>query len=187
MALNAKTSTQLANGHPSPLITEQVDYNCVALQADLEDHLGKLNDCQKTAYSHIIASVNNGGLFFLSGSGGTGKTFVYNTICTKPRGDGKIILCVSSLGISALLLYGGWTAYSMFKFPIDGLDNHSVCAIPKNYDCAELMWAVTAIIWNKVGVQHWLVIEAIGCTLHDLHGSDWPFGDITVILGGDFL
>jgi hypothetical protein len=30
-------------------------------------------------------------------------------------------------------------------------------------------------------------VEAVDCTLHDLRGVDWPFGGLTVVLGGDFL
>jgi hypothetical protein len=172
----------------NPLIAEQLDYDRVALQADLEDRLGKLNDCQRLAYDRILASIDTGRVFFMSGSGGAGKTFVYNTVCAKLRGpEGKIVLCVSSSGISALLLRGGRTSYSMFKIPIEGLDDHSVCAIPKNSDRADLMRATTAIIWDEVGAQHRLAIEAVDRTLRDLRGCDRPFGGITVVLGGDFL
>ena len=145
----------------NPLIAEQLGY----------DRLGK---------------VNNGGLFFLNGAGGTGRSVVYNAVCATLRGNGKIVLCVSSSPISALLLRGGRTAHSMFKIPIEGLGDRSVCAIPKNSDRAELMRATAAIIWDEVGAQHRLAIEAVDRTLRNLRSSDRPFGGITVILGGDF-
>ena len=102
--------------------------------ADLDVHLPCLNADQWRAYNQIIASVENneGRLFFLNGPGGTGKTFVYNTICAKLRSEGAIILCISSSGISALLIHGGRTVHSMFKIPIDGLDECSSCSIQKN-------------------------------------------------------
>jgi predicted ATPase len=139
----------------NPLIAEQLDYDRAQLQAELDIRLGKLNEEQRVAYNRITSSVNNqdGQSFFLNGPGGTGKTFVYNTVCTKLRGDGKITLCVSSSGISALLLRGGRTAHSVFKIPIDNLHEHSVCAIPKNSDRAELTRATSAIIWDEIGVH----------------------------------
>jgi len=66
-----------------------------------------LNNEQLEAFDHItIDSVQHdaGTLFFLNGPGGTGKTFVYKTVCHHIRAEGRIILCVASSGISALLM-----------------------------------------------------------------------------------
>ena len=68
----------------------------------------------------------------MSGPEGVGKTFVYNTVCLKLRSEGDIILCVSSSGILALLICDRQTVYLTFKIPIDGLNECSVCHIPKN-------------------------------------------------------
>ncbi|KDR70858.1 hypothetical protein GALMADRAFT_32022, partial [Galerina marginata CBS 339.88] len=132
----------------NPLIAEQLNYDTDALRADLEIRLEQMNDNQNSAYDRIVASVENtdGGLFFLNGSGGTGKTFVYNTVCAKLRSDQNVVLCVSSSGISTLLICGGRTAHSMFKIPIDGLHEGTVCPIPKNSRCGDLMRAAKVII-----------------------------------------
>jgi len=125
MALNAPDNT---------LIADELNYNQDSERTDLEFHLEKLNIDQRNAYDRIITSVESteGKLFFLNGPGGSGKTFVYNTVCHKLRSEGNIALCVSSSGISALLLCGGRTAHSTFKIPIDGLNECSICSIPKN-------------------------------------------------------
>jgi pantothenate kinase-related protein Tda10 len=60
-----------------------------------------------------------GKLFFIYGSGGTGKTFVSTTFLSRLQGQGKIMLAVASLGITSLLLLGSRTAHSRFKIPID--------------------------------------------------------------------
>ncbi len=85
-----------------------------------------LNDDQHNAYETILNAVTNkeGKLFFVYGSGGTGKTFVWTTLLSRLRGQGKIVLAVASLGIASLLLLGGKTAHSRFKIPID-LDDGS--------------------------------------------------------------
>lgn len=77
------------------LIGEQLNYN-----RDYEQHLAQecvaqLNPEQLNAYERIISSVEAqaGQTFFLNGPGGTGKTFVYNTICNTVCGRGWIVLC----------------------------------------------------------------------------------------------
>ena len=61
----------------------------------------------------------SGQTFFLHGFGGTGKTYVYNTLCHALCGQRKIVLCVASSGIASLLLISGRTAHSTFKIPIE--------------------------------------------------------------------
>ena len=126
-------------------------------------------------------------MFFLNGHGETGKMFVYNTICAKLCSEGKIILCVSSSGISALLIHGGQTAYSIFKIPIDGLTKGLMCNISKHSSHADLLHSTVAIIWHEIGAQLWHAVEAVDCTLCDICSDDQPFAGITTILGGDFL
>ncbi len=50
-----------------------------------------------------------GASFFIDGPGGTGKTFLYDTLLAYVRGNGDIALAVASSGIAALLLEGGRT------------------------------------------------------------------------------
>jgi hypothetical protein len=83
------------------------------------------------------------------------------------------VLCVSS-GISALLINGGCTAHSMFKIPIDGLHDRSVCSIQRNSHWGELMRAAHAIIWDEVSAQHRHAVEAVERTLRDVRDVDRP-------------
>ena len=79
------------------LIAEQLAWDHQRLQNIADDLILQLNHEQIAAYHDIIDSVNEqrGKLFFLNGSAGTGKTFVYNTIAMKVRSQGKIVLCVA--------------------------------------------------------------------------------------------
>jgi type II secretory ATPase GspE/PulE/Tfp pilus assembly ATPase PilB-like protein len=52
------------------------------------------------------------GCFFVNGPGGTGKTFLYNTLLSTVRSSGDIAVAVASSGIAALLMKGGRTAHS---------------------------------------------------------------------------
>lgn len=123
--------------------------------------------------------------FFLTGHAGTGKTYTYNTICHQIRSQRKIVLCVASSGIAALLLFGGRTSHSCFKIPLK-LHEDSVCNIKKNSDLAELLRHVSLIIWNEVPMQKRFAPEAVDRTMRDIRGNDRPFGGVTVVFGGDF-
>jgi len=87
----------------------------------------------------LNAVINKEGkLFFVYGSGGTNKTFVWTTLLFHLRGQGKIVLEVASSGIASLLLLGGRTAHSRFKIPID-LHDESTCNITQQMKVAELV------------------------------------------------
>lgn len=169
-------------------IIEQTAYSQYNEQAMARDNISQLNLEQCYAYNQIIHSVESleGRLFFLNGPGGTGKTFVYNTVCHKVRGEGWIVLCVASSGIAALLLKGGRTAHSMFKIPIDGLTGESVCSIPKESQLAAMLRLVCLIVWDEITMQHKHAAEAVERTLRDIRDNDKLFGGITVVFGGDY-
>jgi len=78
-----------------------------------------LNSNQYNAYRSVFDTHNRGegGLFFIYGSGGTGKTYLWNTIISKFRSDKNIVLAIASSGIASLLIPGGKIAYSVFKNP----------------------------------------------------------------------
>jgi DNA replication protein DnaC len=132
------------------LIAEQQQYDS-AQQAQLAaDCIAKLNPDQKAGFDKITSAVTtkSGDIFFLYGAGGTGKTFLYNTLCYHLRSQDKIVLCVASSGIAALLLQGGRTADSCFKIPIPCHES-SVCSIPKTSQLAELICMTDLVIWDE--------------------------------------
>ncbi|KAF9643018.1 hypothetical protein BDM02DRAFT_3104962, partial [Thelephora ganbajun] len=140
------------------------------------------------AHDRIISSVETcaGQVFFLNGPGGTGKIFMYNTICNMIHSKGWVVLCIASSGITALVLYGGCTAHSMFKIPLRP-DNTSYCPIAKQGNLADLIRATTIlttrlIIWDEITMQHRYAAETVDCMCHDLLNTlDCPFSGITVV------
>ena len=75
----------------------------------------------------------------------------------------------------------------MFKIPIGGaLTVESLCNIAKNSHRADLLRCAKLIIWDKVGMQHQHAIEALDRTLRDIQSTDQPFGNLTILFGGDF-
>jgi hypothetical protein len=94
-----------------------------------------------------------GKLFFVYGSGGSGKTFVWTTILFRLRRQGKIVLVIVSLGIASLLLLGDRTAHSRFKILID-LHDESTCNITQQMKVAELVCKADIIIWDEALMMH---------------------------------
>ncbi|XP_074374518.1 uncharacterized protein LOC141714921 [Apium graveolens] len=78
-------------------------------------------------YNAVLDNVNKnkGGMFFVYGSGGCGKTFLWKTLCSRFRSEGKIVLPIAGSGIAVTLRSGGRTAHSRFKIPLK-LDQSSI-------------------------------------------------------------
>ncbi|CAN1836766.1 ATP-dependent DNA helicase PIF1 [Linum perenne] len=131
-----------------------------------------------------MCSVDNsiGGVFFLYGHGGTGKTYLYNTIVSEIRSRGLIALVVASSGIAATLLPDASTAHSRFKIPIE-VHHTSTCMVKKGTQLAEVIKAATLIVWDEAPMIHRLSFEAVDRTICDimdvpLSGPGYkPFGE----------
>ena len=63
-------------------IGQQLDYHHAREQEAAEASKAQMNAQQAAVYEHVLQCINDGagGLFFLNGPGGTGKTFVYQAI-----------------------------------------------------------------------------------------------------------
>ena len=122
------------------LIREQLDYDVSIEKDNLDMYLRTLNRDQMRVFQSITMSNEHGekGCFFIYGSGGTRKTYLWKALITYIRSKGLIVLSVASSGIAALLLPMGKTAHSMFKIPIN-VHETSVCSISKQSELAALI------------------------------------------------
>lgn len=200
-AILKSSGKSLANFHPMPepvfnwdlragnaFITEQLNYDREEESNTAAIIVPQLNPEQRVSYNTVLSAVlsGSGETFFLSGPGGTGKTFVYRALCHTLRGMGLIVICVASSGIASLLLPGGRTSHSMLKIPIEGLSPESFCSINKEEGRADLFRSASLIIWDEVPMQHRFGPEAVSRTLMDIRDDPRPFGGLTVVFGGDF-
>ncbi|KAL1657395.1 PIF1-like helicase-domain-containing protein, partial [Schizophyllum commune] len=167
------------------LIAEQLDFDRgderLAAIAGVERV--RTNPHQTAAFDEIMGCIwnHNPGIFFVNGPGGTGKTFLYNTIAHVLRADARIVLCSASSGIAALLLRGGRTAHSTFKIPIITLSDASTCSFSKSSARADLLRAADLIIWDEVLMQHRYTVETLERTLRDICSSTVVFGGKVVL------
>ncbi|XP_061341690.1 uncharacterized protein LOC133288015 [Gastrolobium bilobum] len=187
--INSETLLDMQN----QLVLDELMYDRFALEEEHKRLFNSLTDEQKAVYDKIVSAVTagNGGLFFLYGFGGTGKTFIWNTLSASIRSKAGIVLNVASSGISSLLLPGGRTAHSRFRIPIQ-INEDSTCNIRPKSTIAELLSKTKLIIWDEAPMVHRFCFEALDRTLRDVlrisdtSYVDMPFGGKVVVLGGDF-
>ncbi|XP_076922356.1 uncharacterized protein LOC143584123 [Bidens hawaiensis] len=170
------------------LLLEEKNYNREHLLQQHHEYLQKLHPQQHDVYDYVLsASISNTQvLVFVYAHGGTGKTFLWTTITSYIRSQGKTVLTVAASGIASLLLPNGRTAHPRFKIPID-LTDESNCNISKNSYLSELLIETELIIWDETPMSARKYFEALDRTLKDiLNNSQQSFGGKSILLGGDF-
>ncbi|KAK9072462.1 hypothetical protein SSX86_008896 [Deinandra increscens subsp. villosa] len=175
------------------LIIEELSYDQNDLENDFTNLFNSLTDEQRTFFDVIMTSVkdNKGGVFFVYGYGGTGKTYLWKTLSAAIRSKGEIVLNVASSGIASLLLTRGRTAHSRFLIPLNVTED-SICRIQPESDVAHLLRKTNLIIWDKAPKVHKHAFEALDRTMKDILSStserncQLPFGGKVVVFGGDF-
>ncbi|XP_033137451.1 ATP-dependent DNA helicase PIF2-like [Brassica rapa] len=169
------------------LISDELNYNHDEQREKHRELLAKITDEQRAVYQEILDAVNGdkGGMFFVYGFGGTGKTFLWNILGAAIRSLGEIILNVASSGIAALLLPGGRTAHSRFGIPIN-VHDFTTCTMTKGSDQAELVQQAKLIIWDEAPMMSRHCFETLDRSLRDIMGCNEPFGGKVVVFGGDF-
>ncbi|GLT51975.1 hypothetical protein SLA2020_253440 [Shorea laevis] len=180
-------------GADNRLIKEELNYDIRKMKADHDQFYISLNNQQRDIYHRILDAVEQkeGGIFFVYGHGGTGKTFLYKTILSKLRSERKITLAVAASGIASLLLLGGRTAHSRFDIPLELFQN-STCGIRQNTNLSQLLLQTSLIIWDEAPMMQKYAFEAVDKTFKDIIGfkdqaaRNKPFGGKIVVLGGDF-
>ncbi|XP_074323911.1 uncharacterized protein LOC141660823 [Apium graveolens] len=151
------------HGLDNRLLSDELSYN-KEHEHDEHDKLYKsLNKEQLHAYASIIDSVENG----------------------------KGVLPIASSGIAATLLPGGRTTHSRFHIPLK-VDEYSVAGIKHGTELGELLKHTSLIIWDEAPMQHRHAAKSVDRSLRDIMTSvdperaSLPFGDITIVFGGDF-
>ncbi|XP_022031476.1 uncharacterized protein LOC110932451 [Helianthus annuus] len=175
------------------LVDEELSFDIPHMHSELVTLKSSLTDEQLSVYNQIMAAVegDKGGVFFVYGYGGTGKTFLWRTLALSVRSREQIVLNVASSGIASLLMSRGRTAHSRFHIPIN-LDESSMCHIRPDGDVAYLLKHTRLIIWDEAPMVHRHAVEALDRTFKDVLidksniNSDCLFGGKVIVFGGDF-
>ncbi|KAL6537395.1 hypothetical protein OROMI_025929 [Orobanche minor] len=182
--LKKETDESIIDDVGNMLILEDTSYNLDEMCAEHSKLYPLLTGDQRTVYDKIMYAVDKGvgGVFFLYGYGGTGKTFIWGTLYSALRGKGDIVLPDASSGIASLLLPKGRTAHSRFGIPLL-VDEKSYCnKIKLGTEMTELLKKTKLIIWDEAPMTHRYCFEALHRSLKDVmrspdgEPSPKPFG-----------
>jgi energy-coupling factor transporter ATP-binding protein EcfA2 len=146
-----------------------------------------LNEEQRATYDEIMSTIDfkRGGLFFVDGPGGTGKTFLYRALLGIVRNQNKLAIATATSNVAAIMP-GGRTAHSRFKIPLT-LDDKQGCGFTKQCGTAKLLQQASLIIWDEAPMTKRQAVEALDYSMRDIMGQkDLPFGGKTDVFGGDF-
>lgn len=154
-------------------IEEEMNYDVENLEEEANKMYSQLKKNQKEAFHLIVNSVlnNNPKFYFVSGHGGTGKTFLWNTIVSYLRSKKKIVINVASSGVASLLLPNGRTLHSRFRIPID-IDELSMCDIKRGTNLAKLLIETSLIIWDEALMTNKQCFEAFDRSLKRHNGRE---------------
>ncbi|XP_065322968.1 ATP-dependent DNA helicase pif1-like [Gordionus sp. m RMFG-2023] len=175
---------------PVPTLIAQDDfYNNDLEAAEALKLITKLNFLQKSAFDLIVQSIENNDFpqrcFYIDGPGGSGKTFLYNTLMCYIRGRNQIVLPFATTGIAAILLKGGRTIHSGFKLPIPIVDN-SVSRMSLHSPDATVIKRSKLIIIDEATMMTKYALRCIDRLLKDIMQIQFPLGGKVILLGGDF-
>ena len=116
----------------SGVVREIFEERSIEVDHEHASAVSSLNCEQRYAYDNILSSVDSdsGGVFFVDGPGGTGKTFLYKALLARVRSEGKIAIATATSGVAASIMPGGRTAHSRFKIPLS-IQDGGVCNFTK--------------------------------------------------------
>ncbi|OWZ03952.1 LOW QUALITY PROTEIN: Helitron helicase [Phytophthora megakarya] len=158
------------------LIQTELGYDRTAME-ELRNQAGHMNDDQK----RFRDENTDKSIFFLDGPGGTGKSFLLQTILATVRLDGKIALEFQA----ATQLMGGRTALYTFQLGLD-VTSSATCNVTAGSNRAELLRQASRIVLDEAPPMTEHGFYAVDRTLRDLMKNDKPFGGKVVLLAGDF-
>ena len=154
--------------------------------------VAKLNVGQKAAFDVIIAAVmadptdrNAQRIFFLEGDGGTGKTFVYNTLVKYCAAIKKKVTSMASTGIAATMVLNAGTVHSTFYIAND-VTLATESKMPAHSIRAQELAATDLFILDEVSMLSQSVLSYVDKVLRDITNVNEPFGGKCMLLGGDW-
>ena len=140
-----------------------------------------LNIGQEAAYNAVL----EGKSVFITGSGGTGKSFLLNLLYNKCP---KVVSLTALTGCAALLLHQkaktihSWAGIGLGKDPVPSL----VANVRKSRQAC-IRWLKTEIlVIDEISMMTTELFEKLDQVGRKIRRSDAPFGGLQIVLVGDF-
>lgn len=155
-----------------------------------KDIFNLFNEKQKNAYDLCIKNKDN---IFITGPGGTGKSFLINVIKQHVINNNISYALTSSTGISAINI-NGQTIQSYFGIPIyvtkikhvKNMKNDKLIFIPKKEIIMRIR-KLDILIIDEISMLNINIFEIIEFIARKIRNNDEIFGGIKIIMLGDFF
>lgn len=141
-----------------------------------------LNDSQTLA----LNAVKEGKSVFITGSPGTGKSFLLKSIIEYLNDNSKTVAITASTGCSSTLI-GGQTIHSYLSMGIGNTTTDKIVARTKGQKGKYMkILKLEALILDEISMIDDNTFDMISSVLKKIRDNSTPFGGIQVILVGDF-
>ena len=169
------------------LLRSELSYDAAQEAAEATRMRHLMTETQALAFDDIIAAVDSGqgGVFFVDGVGGGGKTFLYTALLHCVRGESQIAVAAAFSGVAALLLKGGQTAHKRFGLPVTDSFEEQHSTLSMQDGRAELLRQSALILWDEACMASRGAVDAVDRLLQDVTECKKPAGGKVWVLGGD--
>ena len=134
-----------------------------------------------------LAILKSGHNVYLTGSAGTGKTYLINQYIEYLRLREVPVAVTASTGIAATHI-GGQTIHSWSGIGIrDHITTMDLEKISKNKQTRDRLEGIQVLIIDEISMLSGKVLTGISDILKHFKRNDQPFGGVQVILSGDFF
>uniref|UniRef100_A0A914YXE1 ATP-dependent DNA helicase n=1 Tax=Panagrolaimus superbus TaxID=310955 RepID=A0A914YXE1_9BILA len=162
----------------------------VALHRQRGDEMReKLNVEQREAFEAIREKEESGrdsaSCFFVDGPGGSGKSYLFNSLYYYFTGKSKKVTVMAWSGIAASLYETGRTCHNVFKLDFPFGDESNSGVNPSD-DLGKSLKETDVLIWDEAPMAPRHSLEVIDKKLREIMANEIPFGGKVLVLGGDF-
>ena len=142
-----------------------------------------MNNDQKIAFDAVLSGKN----IFITGSAGTGKSFLITSIISWAHSTDKNIGITSSTASSAVLIRGK----TLHSFMGIGLANKDACELARDIIIKKKLIlsklrSLDILIIDEISMVDSRLLDKISEILQILRKKDKPFGGVQVVFTGDF-
>uniref|UniRef100_A0A8C4X687 ATP-dependent DNA helicase n=1 Tax=Erpetoichthys calabaricus TaxID=27687 RepID=A0A8C4X687_ERPCA len=151
--------------------------------------ISSLNTLQSAAFNKIVLATEDDSpipkCYFLDGHGGSGKTYLYETLIHFFTAKQQLIIASTTTGVAANLLINDRTCHSLFKLPVP-ITETSVSTMKMNSNNAQEIRLAKLLILDECIMASSHLLNTIDKLLQTLMNNNIPFGGKVLLLGGDF-
>jgi hypothetical protein len=142
---------------------------------------------QKHIYDLIVNELNEVGpkkQYFINGSAGSGKTYLYKALIARIRHENGTVLALASTGIAATPLDNGTTAHSKLKMSLLPTEDSTCMGLSQSDENSIINSDL--ILWDECTAIHKLSFHEVDRTFRLIMKNDFPFGGKLIIWSGDW-